>query len=135
MTDRAEMEKIVRAAYAARVRGDVEEVVRCFAPDAHFELRGDPTASPVPVRTAGADQLRPRMAELTRLFTFHNHEIITLVIDGANVALRSRVALTSTLTGRTVETELADFIEVKDGRITSFVQYCDTALAAKLLAP
>jgi ketosteroid isomerase-like protein len=32
-----------------------------------------------------------------------------------------------------VETDVADFIEVRDGRITSFIEFCDTALAARLM--
>jgi ketosteroid isomerase-like protein len=55
------------------------------------------------------------------------------VIDGANVAVRGRAEITSAITGETVVTELADFIVVKDGRVASFVQFCDTALAAKLM--
>jgi ketosteroid isomerase-like protein len=135
MLDRAETEKFIRDAYAARVRGDVGEMLRFFDPDAHFELPGDPTASPAPTRVTGIEQLRARLAELSRLFKFHSHEIVSIVVDGADVALRSRVTLTSTLTGRTVETELADFIHIRNGRIASFVQFCDTALVAKLLVP
>ena len=69
-----------------------------------------------------------------RTFKFNSHDIITLVIEGANVAVRGRAQITSAITGETVMTELADFIAVKDGRIVSFVQFCDTALAAKLMA-
>jgi ketosteroid isomerase-like protein len=54
------------------------------------------------------------------------------VVEGSKAAVRTRIKVTSTVTGQTAETETADFIEVKDGRIISFVQYCDTALAAKL---
>lgn len=134
MLDRAGTEALIRAAYAARVRGDVEGILSWFDPNARFELLGDPAASAAPTRAAGTEQLRHSFAELTRLFKFQRHEIIALLIDGAQAALRSRVTLTATLTGRTVETELADFLEIKDGRISSFVQYCDTALAAQLMA-
>jgi ketosteroid isomerase-like protein len=57
MTDRDAIEKLIRDAYATRVRGDVEAAIRFFDPD----------------------------------------------------------------------------IEVRDGRIISFVQFCDTALAANLM--
>jgi ketosteroid isomerase-like protein len=56
------------------------------------------------------------------------------LIDGAKAAVRARIRLTSTINGQSGETEVADFIEVKDGRVVSFVQFCDTAFAAKLAA-
>jgi len=40
MMDRATIESILKDAYAARVRGDVEGTVRHFADDAVFALAG-----------------------------------------------------------------------------------------------
>ena len=37
------------------------------------------------------------------------------------------------VTGETVETDLFDLIEIENGRIKSFFEACDTALAARLL--
>jgi ketosteroid isomerase-like protein len=133
MTDRAGIEQLVRNAYAARVRGNIDEIMPLFDPDAHFELAGEKTASPVPMRVLGADNVRAQLAELIRTFKFHSHEIVTMAIDGSKVAVRGRIRITSAITGQTVDTELADFIEVKDGRIVSLVQFCDTALVGKLL--
>jgi ketosteroid isomerase-like protein len=39
-----------------------------------------------------------------------------------------------TKTGRMFTTELADFITVADGKVISFIEFLDTALAAKVLA-
>jgi ketosteroid isomerase-like protein len=39
----------------------------------------------------------------------------------------------SSVTGQTVETDLFDLIEMEDGRIASFLEFCDTALAARLM--
>ena len=41
----------------------------------------------------------------------------------------------SSATGKVAETDLLDLIEVKDGRIASFDNFFDTALAAKLTQP
>ncbi len=133
MADRGTIEKLIRDAYAARVRGDLEEIMRSFDPNAQFEMIGDPRSSPP--RTIGTEQLRAGFAELMRLFKFERHEIIMLIIDGDRAAVRSRITVTATLTGRTVDTELADFIEFQHGRISKFTQFCDTALVAKLSAP
>ena len=132
MTDRAEVEQLVREIYAARVRGDMDALMRSWAPDARFELRGDPAASPVAARAVAAENIRTQLANLVQAFTFHSYDAIDILIDGSKAAVRARIRLTSTINGQTGETEVADFIEVKDGRVVSFVQFCDTAFAAKL---
>jgi ketosteroid isomerase-like protein len=132
--DRSEIERLVRSAYTVRIGGKVDEIVSLFDPDAHFELVGDGTMSPVPLRVRGADDLRVRMAELVRTFTFNSHQILTMVIDGSKAAVRGRVNMTCAITGQTVETELADFFEIRDGRIVSLVEFCDTALIKAVVA-
>jgi ketosteroid isomerase-like protein len=129
---RAEVEELVRKLYAARVAGNVDEIVRLMAPDIDFALVGDPAASPVVGRLRGSDRLHAQLAKLVQGFKFNSYDIVTLVVEGSNAAVRARANITSMITGTTIDMELADFIEVKDGRAGSFVQFCDTALAAKL---
>ena len=131
---RAEMEQLVRNLYAARVAGDVDAIVCLMAPDVDFALAGDPIASPVAGRLRGSDRLRVQLAQLVQGFTFNSYDIVTLVVEGSRAAVRARANITSAITGATVDMELADFIEAEGGRAVSFVQFCDTALAAKLAA-
>jgi ketosteroid isomerase-like protein len=126
------MEQLVRKIHAARVAGDVEAIMDHFGPDVDFALAGDPTASPVAGRLKGSDKLRRQLALLVQGFKFNSYEIVTLVVEGSNAAVHAKANITSLVTGATVDMELGDFIEVEDGRVTSFVQFCDTALAAKL---
>ena len=57
------------------------------------------------------------------------------VIEGSKAAVHWRSKVRSSLTGETVVTELFDLVEFEDGRISSFLQFCDTALAHRLMAP
>jgi ketosteroid isomerase-like protein len=129
---RADIEAIIRKLYAARVAGDVEAIMPFAAPDVEFVLAGDPGASPVPGRLRGTDALRPQLEKLFAVFKFHSYDIVTLVVEGSNAAVRARATLTSTITGATVDMEFGDFFTFKDGRVASFVQFCDTALAGRL---
>jgi ketosteroid isomerase-like protein len=131
---RAEVDQLIRTVYAARVAGDIDAIMSMMAPDVHFALAGDPTASPVAGRLVGIDKLRPQLAGLIKDFKFNRYDITTLVVEGSTAAVRGKANITSALTGATVDMELADFIEVKDGRIASFVQFCDTAMVARLSA-
>jgi ketosteroid isomerase-like protein len=132
MTDRDDIERLIRETYAARVRGDVDGVLRAFDPGAVFEVVGNQSASPVPSRAVGGNDIRERIATFVRNFPFESLTLTTVVVEGSKAAARSRVRVKSNITGEIADTEFADFIEVKDGRIVSFVQFIDTALAARL---
>jgi ketosteroid isomerase-like protein len=128
-----EIEKAIRKLYAARVVGNVDAMIDAMTPDVDFGLAGDPRASPVVGRLRGADKLRSQLTKLVDGFRFNAYDILNVVIDGSNAAVHARANITSTVTGQTVDMELADFIEFKNGSVNSFLQFCDTAMAAKLV--
>lgn len=133
MTERAEIEQIIRQAYAARKRNDLEGCLKVFADKPEFRMAGAHLASPVAMASAGRSELRETLEKLIRAFEWIDHTIISIVIDGSKAAVHGRVKLESAATGDVVETEVADFIEIHEGRITSFTEFCDTALAARLM--
>jgi ketosteroid isomerase-like protein len=135
MNDRAAIETMLRDAYAARVRGDVEAAVRHFADDAVFALAGAKEASPVAMRCTDCESLRSAMAGLVGAFAFKDHQIVSLIVEGQKAAVHTRVRLRAAATGEEVTTEMVDLVEVRDGKIASFLEFCDTALAAKLTGP
>lgn len=67
-------------------------------------------------------------------FELTEYELVDLVADGPKAVAQSRVRVRAKATGATAETELLDVIRFEGDRISSFVQFCDTALAAKLLS-
>jgi ketosteroid isomerase-like protein len=132
MTSREDMERALRDVYAARQRGDLDAIGRIFAPHARFQMAGS-NASPVAVRAEGAEQYRPLLAGMMKTFEVLDHQIVSMLIDGSKAAVQWRARLRSTITGETVETDLFDLIEMEDGRIRSFFEFCDTALAARMM--
>ena len=132
MTSREDIERALRDVYAARQRGDLDAIGRIFAPHARFQMAGS-NASPVAVRAEGAEQYRPLLAGMMKSFEVLDHQIVSMLIDGSKAAVQWRARLRSTITGETVETDLFDLIEMEDGRIRSFFEFCDTALAARMM--
>jgi ketosteroid isomerase-like protein len=132
MTSRADIERILRDAYAARRRGDLDALAGIFAPHARFQMAGS-NASPIATLVEGAEQYRPLLAGMIKTFEILEHEILTMLIDGSKAAVQWRARMRSTVTGETVETDLFDLLEIEDGRITSFYEFCDTALAARMM--
>ncbi len=134
MLDRGQIEKTLKDTYAARVRGDARETARFFTDDAEFRMVGSPDASPVAMRTVGKDDLCSHLDRLIQAFEFKDHTVLAMLIDGPRAAVHSRVTVRANPNGASATTELFDLIEFKDGRISSFTQFCDTALASKMLS-
>lgn len=123
MTDRQETEQLLRDLYTARVKGDVAAVYDKFTPNARFQIAGASHSTPVAVRAVGASEYRPLLAIMMKTFKLSDEEIMSLVIDGAKAAVHWRAKIFSRLTGTTVLTELVDMIEIRDGRIGSYVEF------------
>jgi ketosteroid isomerase-like protein len=132
MTSRDDIERTLRDAYAARQRGDLDALGRIFAPHARFQMAGS-NASPIAVRVDCADAYRPLLAGMIKTFEVVDHQIVSMLMDGSKAAVQWRAKMRSTVTGETVETDLCDVIEMEDGRIRSFFEFCDTALAARMM--
>jgi ketosteroid isomerase-like protein len=133
MSDRSSIEKLLHEAYAARVRGDIETIGRIFADNARFEVAGSSQVSAIPARVEGA-QIRPLISQMIKTFQMSDFRILSMVIEGSKAAVHWRVKVRSSVTGETADTQLIDIVEVKDGRIVSFVEFCDTALASRLMS-
>ena len=123
MTDRQETEQLLRDLYTARVRGDVDGVCEKFTASAHFQIAGASHSTPVAVTATGASQYRPLLAIMIKTFKLSDEEIVTLLIDGAKAAVHWRAKIFSRLTGTMVVTELVDMIEIRDGRIGSYIEF------------
>ena len=132
MTSREDFERTLRDAYAARQRGDLDALGRIFAPHARFQMAGS-NASPIAARVEGAEQYRPLLAGMIKTFEILEHKIVAMLIDGSKAAVQWHAKMRSSVTGETVETDLFDLIEMEDGRIKSFYEFCDTALAARMM--
>jgi ketosteroid isomerase-like protein len=132
MTGRDDIERTLRSAYDARQRGDLDALAAVFAPHARFRMAGS-NASPIATLVEGAEQYRPLFAGMIKTFEILEHSIVTLLVDGSKAAVQWRARMRSSVTGETVETDLFDLVEIEDGRIVSFFEFCDTALAARLM--
>jgi ketosteroid isomerase-like protein len=132
MSTREDIERTLREAYAARQRGDLDALARVFAPHARFQMAGS-QASPIAALAEGTEQYRTLLAAMIKTFEMLDHKIVTMLIDGSKVAVQWRARIRSTVTGETVDTEALDLIEMEGDRIKSLLEFCDTALAARMM--
>lgn len=124
MTDRLEIDRLLRELYAARVRGDLDAVCRLFSNDAKFEIAGASHSSPIAVTRAGVNEFRPLLTLMIKTFKLSDHAILSIIIDGAKAAVHWRAKVHSRITGTIVPTELVDLVEVgSGGRINSYTEF------------
>jgi ketosteroid isomerase-like protein len=131
---RDQMLKVIGEGYAARMRGDVDGILAAFTPDAKFTLNAAPPQACVAVDTKGCDGMRAALGELVDAFEFQKLDIVDSVVEGSKAAIRIRFTVRSRATGRTAVTESLDLIEFRDGKVASYTQFFDTAIADRLTA-
>lgn len=121
--------------YQARVRGDVDSFMQVFTPDARFTLNASPHQPAVSMHTEGAASLRTAITQLIGAFEFQKLDIIDSVVEGSKAAIRIRFTVRSHATGKTAVTESLDLVEFRDGKVSSYTQFFDTAIADRLTVP
>jgi ketosteroid isomerase-like protein len=129
---RDEMLKVIGDGYIARVNGDVDKVLAAFTPDATFTLNAAPQQPTVSVAAEGSGGMRAALKQLIYAFAFEKLDIVDSVIEGSKAAIRTRFTVTCRATGQTAVTEALDLIEFRDGKVASYTQFFDTAVADRL---
>jgi ketosteroid isomerase-like protein len=127
--DRSQIEAIVKTLYDARVDGNVDTLSQLFAENAKFQIAGSPEYSMLASLAEGHETVMSLMRTITDTFSLSDVKILDLLIDGDKAAVRWRATVEVMTTGQTVTTELAAFITLADGKVVSFVEFLDTALA------
>ena len=123
MTSRLEAETLLRDLYASRVRGDFEGVCHWFTDDAKFEIASASSGNPIAVDSHGAGEFRPLLKLLCRTFRVADQTILSMIIDGSQVAVHWRAHIHSRITGAIVPTEFIDLVTIRDGRIAAYIEF------------
>src|SRR5579863_4050546 len=123
MSDRSQVERLVRELHAARVSGDLERLCRVYAPDARLRIAGSSDGKPIAIDASRLSSIRPWMSILVKTFRLSGYELLSLTIEGASAAAHWRVNIESKITGISVPTELVDLIEARNGLVSSQIEF------------
>jgi len=123
VTQRAEIERLLKDLYAARAGGDLEGLCRAFAEDVRFEISGASPASRMAIAAQGLAETRKWLTLLVKSFQLSELTILDMMVDGEKAAVHWRVRIRSKITGATVLTDLVDLALVRDGRIASYTEF------------
>ena len=117
-------EAFLKSFYATRVEGEVDELGEMFADDAKFQIAGSPEYSMLATKVQGRDGIVSLFRTISDSFAFQD-----MLIDGNKAAVRWTARVQNITSGDSFATELADFIEIENGKIISLNEFLDTALA------
>jgi ketosteroid isomerase-like protein len=123
MTDRNEIDGLLRGLYAARLRGDLDGMCKAFADDAVFQIAGAGQVSAVSNRAVGLGEIRPLLAVMIKTFKLRDQVIQDILIDGAKAAAHWRAGVHSRITGTMALTEFVALVETRNGRIASYLEF------------
>ena len=123
MTDRPEIEQLVRELHAARVEGNLERLCALYADEARLRIAGSTDGKPIAIAATGIAEIRPWLSILVKTFRLSQYTILSLAVDVPRAAAHWRVDIHSKITGVVVPTELVDLIEVRGGRISSHTEF------------
>ena len=134
MGNREAMLELIGRAYAARGRGDLDELMTAFHPEAAFTLAGDKRTLEVTGTVQGHRSLRETLAGFIATFDFVQREILSEVIEEDRAAVHSRLVVRYKPTGATHTTDVIDLFTFQDGKIIELVEAADDALIKDMLS-
>jgi ketosteroid isomerase-like protein len=120
LTDRSEIDRLLRGLYDARLRGDLDGVCRVFSEDAKFRIAG---VSHHAVVAVGVGEIRQWIALLIKTFQLNDHAVLAVIIDEDKAAVQWKADIFSRITGLSVPTDVVDLIELRNERIVSYTEF------------
>lgn len=133
MSSRDEIEAIVRKFYAHRCADDLAGMMALFGPDPRFRIAGDGILGELTKEIQGREALRPVLEGLIKDWDWSEYRIGTVLVDGNRAAAHGRGTMRYVRKNEKIPSETLDLLTIVDGRITQFLEFCDTHMAAKAM--
>lgn len=121
---------VIQQAFACFGQGDVPGILNTLADDVHWYVAEVENVPYTGTRSghAGAAEFFSLMAECEDVLQFEPRDFIA---QGDHVVVRGQYAARAKETGREFSTYFMQLFTLRDGKITSFEEYTDTAAIAK----
>src|SRR5262249_60303530 len=117
MSERAQIEDLMRELYANRLRGDLPAVCRSFSEDAEFRIVSSGQASPIAITARGVGEFRPLLELLIKAFRLTDLTILFMSIDGGRAAVYWQGNGRSKIAGGTVPYVTYHMVETPGGGV------------------
>lgn len=122
--------ELVRQAYAAYGRGDVEYVLACMTPQVDWEIPAVPGLSFTGKRQ-GCDQVAEYFRLASERQAMREFSPKEFIAQGDKVVVLGHGAWTAKDTGRDFDSDWVHVFTLKDGRIAAFREFMDAHVAVE----
>ncbi|WP_413991984.1 nuclear transport factor 2 family protein [Labrys okinawensis] len=133
MSDRDRIEAMVRETYARRCAGDIDGFMAMFGPEPRFRLAGDEILGDLTVEIRGHKDVRAVLERLTNAWDWSDYRVDAVVVDGDRAVVHGKGTMFYVPKQQRIATETLDILTIADGKITDFVEFCDTHMAARAM--
>jgi uncharacterized protein len=123
----------IKAMYAAFARGDVQDILDRLTDDVEWTLEG-PAILPFAGTKRGPAEVLGFFEALATTQQNQKLTIDTYAAQGDIVATMGRYAATVRATGRSFDSRVAHFLTFRDGKVSKFADFVDTAAMAEAYA-
>ncbi|HWX36465.1 MAG TPA: nuclear transport factor 2 family protein [Steroidobacteraceae bacterium] len=127
MTNRETMLEVIRVAYAARGRGDLDSLMSAFHPTAVFTLVGDKRALDVVGSVQGHAGLREALSGYIANFEFVERNILSELVEGNRAVVHSRLVVRYKPKDKIWTSDVLDLFKFQSGKIVELIEFTDTA--------
>ena len=118
---------LIQKVYAAFGKGDIQTILDNLTPDVDWRVAG-PATIPFAGDRRGPGEVKGFFDALATTQDDHRLTIDEIIAQGDKVASIGRYSCTVKATGRHIDSPVAHFFTIRDGKISGFVDFLDTAL-------
>ncbi len=126
--------EVVRSFYDCLERGELPAALELVDDEVRWEMQG-PEQLPFTGKTSGKRAVADFFTTISAHGEVESFHIDQFLVDGDTVVVLGNERLRSKVTGRAFEMDFADVLVVRDGRIVSFREFCDTGSMAQAYLP
>jgi ketosteroid isomerase-like protein len=124
--ERGSIEQRLRDFWSVRLEDAAAAIGRYAADDVHFRILGGPPSLPGPWAFDGKPNVIEAVRAIDTNLEFLSFEIVDLILDGQEVALRWHARLRNRGTGVLGDLAVFDHIVLRDGLIARYEEFLDT---------
>jgi ketosteroid isomerase-like protein len=132
---RAELADTVRKLFDLRAKGDVEAILKWFAPDFIYKACGEWTRPPYVPRQCDRETFAESLRLVNVEFEELGSEIHELLIDGDRVAVHRTIRMRNRGAGAAVNLDEWDIFRFRERLVAQFAAYVDLAKLGGLERP
>lgn len=129
---RHDFEQLIHEIFRARKDGNLDALLGHLAPDVTLRFPGSSGNATLTRSSGSKDEVRTHLAALIHEWQWQGIDVLSTVLEGDRAVVHARQHVLHTPTGTQHATEVVDLITLRDGKVSEFVEFVDTAAVAAL---